>query len=402
MVEPITQKAHFSRTATKDKVTNFVKYNDWVPNQAVLPELTTKDFPKIDGYSVDPKAKIEALTVTANSKDVTETVNYYKNRVINESSSPDYWFDYNNVKKPIIKTYELGAGEGSAQRTNNNFITVHSTATPNATAKNEAMYFKNNWSSSETYVQLVVDDKECYLVGDIGYVAWGAGYTANINSPVQIELCEFPNDPVRAQEAYVNYVHLIRQFADILGIPKLLDRGGSREIRTHNFWARTNHETSHTDPQTYLSSIGISFEQFRSDVEGTASTGSQGTGTGETSDPSKDTGETWWRIDPQTKLPVGFTAENGTFSAWYDIKNRRSAPILTNKSTGTLLAGQRQKYDSVAKIGNYTWIHYRVSAPENGRYEKPEDYHATKYREYYLPVRQWNSDGTSSAWGSFY
>ena len=67
-----------------------------------------------------------------------------------------------------------------------------------------------------------------------------------------------------------------------------------------------------------------------------------------------------------------------------------------------LLAGQRQKYDSVAKIGDYTWIHYRVSRPKNGRYEKPYNFHATNYREYYLPVRQWHSNGTSNAWGSFY
>lgn len=398
MPEPIVQKVHFNRNATKDKVSGVVNYGEWTPKSAVLP---VPSFPNIEGYSIDPQEqkKIQALTVNANSKSVVKNVHYYKNRVINQSSSPDYWYDYNNVKKPVKKDFELGVGQGSAQRTNNNFITIHSTATPNATARNEAQYFKNNWSTSETYVQLVVDDQDCYLIGDIGYVAWGAGYTANINSPVQIELCEFPNDRVRAQEAYTNYIHLIRQFCDILGIPKKLDRGLAKEVRTHNYWARTNHETSHTDPQTYLSSIGISFEQLRSDVEGTNSTSSEGSD--EHQSASADTGETWWNIDPTTKLPIGFSRESGTFHANYDIKNRRSAPSLSNKSTGLLRAGQAQKYDSVAKIGKYTWIHYRVGKPANGKYEKPDTYHNNPYREYYMPVREWNSNGSSTAWGWF-
>lgn len=400
MVDPIIQKAEFNRNATKDTVTNKVNYSDWTPPTAILPAVSIDQLPKIDGYQPDPATKINALEVNADSKDSVINVNYYKNRQVNESTNPNFWYDYNNVKQPIKKDFEFGTYEGSSERAQNNWLVVHSTATPNATARNEAQYFKNNWRSTETYVQLVVDDKECYQVGAIGYVAWGAGYTANHQSPLQIELCEFPNDPLRAQEAYINFVHLIRQFCDILGIPKLLDRDG-RGVKTHNYLARTNHETDHTDPLTYLNSIGISFEQFRSDVEGTHDLSSSGTDTGEKSDPSQDVGETWWRIDPSTHLPVGFSAESGTFHANYQIRNRRSAPSLTNKSTGTIYAGQSQKYDSVAKIGQYTWIHYRVGTPPNGKYEKPESFKATTYREYYMPVRQWNSDGTSSAWGWF-
>lgn len=400
MVDPIIQTAEFKRNAIEDIVTGQVTYGKWNPESAVLP---IPSFPVINGYQIDPhdQTKIQALVVNADSPNTVETVHYYRNREINESTSPNYWYDYNNEKKVINKSYELGLNEGSNQKTNNNFITIHSTATPNATAKEEAQYFKNNWLSSEAYVQLVVDDQDCYLIGDIGYVAWGAGPTANFNSPVQIELCEFPNNPVRAQEAYTNYIHLIRQFCDILGIPKKLDRGLAKEVRTHNYWARTNHETSHTDPQTYLASIGISFEQLRSDVEGTKSTSSENTDTGQISDPSKDTGETWWNINQDTHLPIGFERENGTFHAYYEIKNRRSAPILTNKSTGMIYPGQRQKYDSAGKIGKYTWIHYRVGRPANGKYEKPSTYHGTTYREYYLPVREWNSNGTSNAWGWF-
>lgn len=395
MVDPIIQAAHFSREAAIDKVNGKVGYGEWQPPMSTFDAIPVSSFPKIDGYQLDPLQKdIPAENINATTPSETITVNYYKNKEYNESSSPDYWYDADNVKKPIKKKFMLATEEGSSQRTNNNFITIHSTATPNATARDEAQFFKNNWNTSLAYTHLIVDDQECYIVGSLGYVAWGAGPTANLNSPVQIELCEFPNDRLRAQEAYVNYIHLIRQFADIYGIPKKLDRGLPKEVRTHNYWARMNHETNHTDPQTYLSSIGISFEQLRSDVEGTSTTSDEST--------TKSTNsETWWNIDPKTLLPVGFTRERGKFHSYYEIKNRRSAPVLTNRSTGMIKRGQSQKYDSIIKKDGFTWIHYRVGRPSNGKYEKPASYKGESYREYYLPVRKWYSNGSSSAWGWF-
>lgn len=395
MVEPIIQAVHFSRGASRDQVNGKVKYSAWQPPLSTFSAIPVSSFPKIDGYQVDPLQKdIPAENINANTKSETITVNYYKNKEYNESCSPDYWYDADNVKKAIKKTFMLAVDEGSSQRTNNNFITIHSTATPNATARDEAQFFKNNWDTSYAYTHLIVDDRDCYIVGSLGYVAWGAGPTANLNSPVQIELCEFPNDRLRAQEAYVNYIHLIRQFADIYGIPKKLDRGLPKEVRTHNYWARMNHETNHTDPQTYLSSIGISFEQLRSDVEGTSTTS-------ETPSEASTNSEVWWNIDPKTLLPVGFTREHGKFHSYYQIKNRRSAPVLTNRSTGTIKRGESQKYDSIIKKDGYTWIHYRVGKPSNGKYEKPASYKGETYREYYLPVREWHSDGRSTARGWF-
>lgn len=395
MVEPIVQGVHFSRTATQDLVNKKIAYGAWQPPMATFDGIPVSSFPQIDGYQLDPMQKdIPAKNINADTENETITVNYYKNKDYNEISSPDYWYDADNVKKPIKKEFMLGVDEGSSQKTNNNFITIHSTATPNATARDEAQFFKNNWNTSFAYTHLIVDDQECYIVGSLGYVAWGAGPTANLNSPVQIELCEFPGNRLRAQEAYINYIHLIRQFADIYSIPKKLDRGLAKEVRTHNYWAKMNHETNHTDPQTYLSSIGISFEQLRSDVEGTRSTS-------ETPSTQSTDSETWWSIDPHTLLPVGFTKERGTFHSYYAIKNRRSAPVLTNRSTGMIKRGQSQKYDSIIKKDGYTWIHYRVGKPSNGKYEKPATYKGETYREYYLPVREWHSKWRSTAWGWF-
>lgn len=395
MVDPIIQAVHFSRGASRDQVNGKVAYGGWQPPMSTFAAIPVSSFPQIAGYHLDPLQKdIPVKNIDADTPNETITVNYYKNKEYNEASSPDYWYDVNNEKKPIKKKFMLAIDEGSSQRTNNNFITIHSTATPNATARDEAQFFKNNWDTSYAYTHLIVDDQECYIVGSLGYVAWGAGPTANLNSPVQIELCEFPNDRLRAQEAYVNYIHLIRQFADIYGIPKKLDRGLPKEVRTHNYWARINHETNHTDPQTYLSSIGISFEQLRSDVEGTSATSDNPT-------TASTNSETWWNIDPKTLLPIGFTKEPGTFHSYYKIKNRRSAPVLTNRSTGMIKRGQSQKYDSIIKLNGYTWIHYRVGRPSNGKYEKPASYKGETYREYYLPVRQWHSPGRSTSWGWF-
>lgn len=102
MVDPIIQTAEFKRNAIEDIVTGQVTYGAWNPESAVLP---IPSFPVIDGYQIDPhdKGKIQALTIDADSLNTVETVHYYRNREINESTSPDYWYNYNNEKKQSIR-----------------------------------------------------------------------------------------------------------------------------------------------------------------------------------------------------------------------------------------------------------------------------------------------------------
>ncbi|WEV51692.1 peptidoglycan recognition family protein [Lactobacillus sp. ESL0731] len=163
--------------------------------------------------------------------------------------------------------YALGANEGSSQVAQRRFIVAHSTATPNGEAWAVAHNMKTGINTSQTYVHLVVDDKHIYAVGEIGYVAWGAGMPANNLSPVQIELCEFTNHR-RAMKAYKHYVNWLRWAAKKYGIPLTLDDNGYKGIKTHSWLVQHGYSnTNHTDPWGYLTKLGITKDQFRKDLK---------------------------------------------------------------------------------------------------------------------------------------
>jgi len=89
--------------------------------------------------------------------------------------------------------------------------------------------------------------------------------------------------------------------------------------------------------------------------------------------------------NPASNAPSGFTAENGTFiNGDTPIMNRVSSPSTGAAQGGYLPAFGSWAYDSWAKVGNFTWIH-----------------HVYNGQHIYLPVRQWNANGTSTPWGTF-
>lgn len=163
----------------------------------------------------------------------------------------------------IHRELMLGANEGSNQRATGKVAIAHSTATPNASAKNLATFEKRTWQNA--YVHYGVDDIGAWAVGQEGYQAWGAMPTANRLSPLQVELCEF-DDRNRALKAYVNYVKLLHDRCIALGIPLTLDDASNTGIKTHA-WVSKNWEGDHTDPYGYLSKIGINKAQFAADLK---------------------------------------------------------------------------------------------------------------------------------------
>ena len=164
----------------------------------------------------------------------------------------------------IDNTYELGANEGSSQVTGNKYIVLHETT--NIGAKANASYFKNNWATTQTYVQYVIGDGgKIYQVGADGYEAWGAGSYANANSPVQIELAR-TTDKATFKKDYATFVNFARAKAQEFSIPTTLD-GSGNGIKTH-YWVSQNIWGSHTDPvQSYLEPFwGITQEQLAHDI----------------------------------------------------------------------------------------------------------------------------------------
>ena len=168
------------------------------------------------------------------------------------------------MKFNIDNTFALGTYEGSSQRTANKFIVLHETT--NIGAKANASYFKNNWATTQTYVQYVIGDGgKIYQVGADGYQAWGAGSYANANSPVQIELAR-TTDKTTFKKDYAVFVNFARSKAREFSIPTTLDAYGNG-VKTHK-WISDNIWGSHTDPvQSYLEPFwGITHDQLAKDI----------------------------------------------------------------------------------------------------------------------------------------
>lgn len=163
------------------------------------------------------------------------------------------------------RTFMLGAGQGSSQRTSNEYIIIHDTANDknqgDNSAYNEASYMHNNWQ--EAYTHAIAGWDRVYLVGEAGYVAYGAGNVANSRAPFQIELAHY-SDPAKQRQSYVNYINAIREYANKFGIPLTLD-GGGKGIKSHK-WVSDNIWGDHQDPYGYLARIGISKQQLANDL----------------------------------------------------------------------------------------------------------------------------------------
>lgn len=167
----------------------------------------------------------------------------------------------------INKKYALASAEGSSQKATNSFIILHDVGAESGAEAN-AKYFKQNWSTAETYVAFVVGDGgKVFQVGTPGYVQWGAGTVANAKSPVQIELGH-TTSKAQFKKDYAVYVELARDMAKKYGIPLTLDAGGSttKGIKSHR-WVTDHIWGDHVDPYGYLSKFGITKTQLASDIK---------------------------------------------------------------------------------------------------------------------------------------
>ena len=183
----------------------------------------------------------------------------------------------------ISKKYALAGAEGAAGKTTHKYIIAHDTGNDNNrganSGANEASYMKGHWNAA--YTHFIVDDKAIYQVGTPGYVAWGAGATANANSPMQVELAHV-DSKARFKESYKRYIWLIRYYADKYGIPKTLDAGGAGTpgVKSHK-WVSDHIWGDHQDPYGYLAKWCISKSQFAKDIKnglgGTSTTKSKAT-----------------------------------------------------------------------------------------------------------------------------
>lgn len=175
-------------------------------------------------------------------------------------------FAHNVSAYTINNDFNLGLYEGDSRKAVPNLIILHETANPRATGRNEATFMKRNWRNAYT-TDIVGDGGIVYRVGEIGYVSYGAG-NANPYAPIQIEL-QHTKDKALFKKNYEAYINYARDMAKKYNIPLTLDTGSSvydRGIKSH-LWVSQHVWGDHSDPYSYLASMGVSKAKLASDLK---------------------------------------------------------------------------------------------------------------------------------------
>lgn len=274
-----------------------------------------------------------------------------------------------------VSAYEINTTYNQMRqstRTNDNYIILHETGTY-APAINNAQYFNRAWSTAYAYTAYIVGDGgKIYQVSPTGYVQWGAGQYANVNSPVQIELSRTTNK-AQFEQDYRAYIWLARKSAKQYNIPLTLDTSG-RGIKTHK-WVTDTFWGDHTDPYGYLASWGISKAQLANDLaNGIDEVGASGTG----QLPVKPT-------EPAYTLPERPTQTSGYTVEAYNVRqvtdtalNVRAAQNTSSRIVRTLPAGYQfnatricrngesvNGYTTWAEVDGVGWVSMAYTTPIN-------------------------------------
>lgn len=139
-------------------------------------------------------------------------------------------------------------------------VVNHATATPEASAKRETEYFKENWKKRRAFAHFFVDWDSIIQHASTKYKAWGAG---NGNPRyVHVELCE-TKDPEKFAKSYERYVWLV---AKLLADKKLGVKDGETCV-SHAWVSEHLGGTDHQDPLSYLKSHGVSWAKHISNVK---------------------------------------------------------------------------------------------------------------------------------------
>lgn len=149
--------------------------------------------------------------------------------------------------------YNTGKPEG---------IVVHETATPGATAENEAAYFLREWSKMGAYVHAFVDHTGVIQIHPTNRGVWGAGPVAN-GRFIQIELCQ-ETTAYNFALSLNNDAYYIASLLKQYGLkPNLAEHDGEGTIWSHNAISNFYPESSnHSDPTGYFNKWGYSMDQF--------------------------------------------------------------------------------------------------------------------------------------------
>lgn len=140
-------------------------------------------------------------------------------------------------------------------------VVIHETATPNASAHDEAIYFNREWMNMYSYVHAFVDHNGVIQMMTPNYGVWGAGPNAN-NRFFQVELCQENNinDFAKSINNDAIYVAQIMHRYNITPTNAVHDGNGT--VWSHSAVSKFLGGTDHGDPDGYFAKWGYSMDSF--------------------------------------------------------------------------------------------------------------------------------------------
>ncbi|RMC47275.1 SLAP domain-containing protein [Lactobacillus sp. ESL0228] len=298
-------------------------------------------------YQTNQSQAVEAASINSIAKQNSYVGVTFLNKML-QTQNIQYNKFYANGNKIY---YRKGKPEG---------IVIHETATPGASAYNEAIYFNREWMNMYSYVHAFVDSQQVIQMMTPNYGVWGAGANAN-NRFIQIELCQENTRDNFAKSVNNDAIYAAKLLHRYNLVPSNACNTGSGTIWSHHAVSRFLGGTNHTDPDGYFNKWGYSMDQFYSlvkyyyDLQG-ADTGAKpdaGNNNSATDTGQSDVGA---GKDTTSKLPAGNkTLMHDAYT--YDATGQRTnSGLKTAGTTVTVTAAKLIKGKQYLQIGDNEYI----------------------------------------------
>lgn len=245
----------------------------------------------------------------------------------------------------IKQDYLQGIPTNKAMELNGKkFIIIHNTATPNATADAENVYFHREWANVQAFVHAFVDwNGNVVENAEMGNVVWGAG-RINAHAWLQVEQCVSADDAQNVRGANYLAEYVAKKIKDS-GIPY-----DDFEIIDHRTASAVYGGTDHDD-----SVVGMSLDELKAKIASYVNASAQ-------TAPAPQDGK--------------------TFRLNYNIRARAQGPDTKNPQVYLFRAGNKIAFDRRLTACGYEWI----SQPR------------ASGGHWYIPIREVDS---KEFWGDF-
>ena len=204
------------------------------------------------GASIATVAAPATMMVQASTINDTAKQNSFGGVTYAEQVLAQEGIKYNDFSAANPINYRNGKPEG---------VVIHETATPNATARNECIYFNREWMNIYSYVHAFVDKTGVIQMTSPDYGVWGAGPVAN-NRFVQVELCEENNLADFAKGVNNDAIYVAQILHKYKLEPDNAVHDGKGTIWSHHAVSTFLGGTDHTDPDGYFAKWGYSMDDF--------------------------------------------------------------------------------------------------------------------------------------------